>query len=116
LPSAPAAISELSADNEVALELALWDTTALGHEEQFSPPTLSARYGIRQETFAGTHGNGRDAPIPAVQEVAPEPSESDPLPTFAPTHEDETRAPSRFPDATYAACAASPIRAGSSYV
>jgi hypothetical protein len=34
-----------------------------GHEEQFSPPTLSARYVIRQETFAGTLGNGRDAPI-----------------------------------------------------
>jgi hypothetical protein len=30
----------------------------VGHEEQFSPPTLSARYVIRQETFAGTHGNG----------------------------------------------------------
>jgi len=39
-----------------------------------------------------------------------------PLPTFAPTHEDETPALSRFPDATYAACAASPIRAGHSYV
>jgi hypothetical protein len=24
------------------------------------------RYVIRQETFAGTHGNGRDAPQPAV--------------------------------------------------
>jgi len=36
--------------------------TQMGHEEQFSPPTLSARYGIRQETFAGTHGNARDAP------------------------------------------------------
>jgi hypothetical protein len=30
----------------------------MGHEEQFSPPALSARYVIRQETFAGTHGNG----------------------------------------------------------
>ena len=29
-----------------------------GHEEHFSSPTLSARYVIRQETFAGTHGNG----------------------------------------------------------
>ena len=36
--------------------------TQMGHEEQFSPPTLSARYVIRQETFAGTHCNGRDAP------------------------------------------------------
>jgi hypothetical protein len=39
----------------------------MGHEAQFSPPTLSARYVIRQETFAGTHGNGRDAPIPAIR-------------------------------------------------
>ena len=42
-------------------------TTAVGHEEQFSPPTLSARYVIRQETFAGTHGNVRGAPKPAVR-------------------------------------------------
>ena len=32
--------------------------------------TQGARYVIRQETFAGTHGNGRDAPIPAVRGVA----------------------------------------------
>jgi hypothetical protein len=37
-------------------------TAAKGHEEQFSPPTLSARYVIRQETFAGTRGNVRGAP------------------------------------------------------
>jgi hypothetical protein len=41
--------------------------TGLGHEEQFSPPTLSARYVIRQETFAGTNGNARDAPEAAVR-------------------------------------------------
>jgi hypothetical protein len=35
-----------------------------GHEDPFPPPELSACYVIRQETFAGTHGNGRDAPIP----------------------------------------------------
>jgi hypothetical protein len=40
--------------------------TAMGHEDPFPPPRLSARYVIRQETFAGTHGNGRDAPIAAV--------------------------------------------------
>jgi hypothetical protein len=34
----------------------------MGHEEQFSRRTLSARYVIRQETFAGTHGNVRGAP------------------------------------------------------
>jgi hypothetical protein len=43
--------------------------TQMGHEEQFSPPTLSARYGIRQETFAGTHGNGRDAPTADLREL-----------------------------------------------
>jgi hypothetical protein len=41
-----------------------------GHEEQCSPPTLSARYVIRQETFAGTHGNGRDAPKTAVRRTS----------------------------------------------
>jgi len=41
----------------------------MGQEEPFSPLTLSARYVIRQETFAGTHGNGRDAPIPGVREL-----------------------------------------------
>jgi hypothetical protein len=34
----------------------------MGHEEQFSSPALSARNVIRQETFAGTRGNGEDAP------------------------------------------------------
>src|SRR5690242_1238679 len=33
-----------------------------GHEEAFSGPRLSARYRFSQGTFAGTHGNGRDAP------------------------------------------------------
>jgi hypothetical protein len=33
-----------------------------GHEDPFAPPRLSARYVVRQETFAGTRGNGREAP------------------------------------------------------
>jgi len=37
-------------------------TAVLGHEDPFPPPELSAFYVIRQETFAGTLGNGRDAP------------------------------------------------------
>ena len=45
-------------------------TAARGHEEQFSPPTLSARYVIRQETSAGVRGKGRNAPKPAVRGVA----------------------------------------------
>jgi hypothetical protein len=30
--------------------------------------TQGARYVIRQETFAGTHGNGRDAPKAVIPE------------------------------------------------
>jgi hypothetical protein len=41
--------------------------TEMGHEDPFPPPELSAGYVIRQETFAGTHGNGRDAPIPVIR-------------------------------------------------
>jgi hypothetical protein len=51
--------------------------TAKGHEEQFSPPTLSARYVIRQETFAGTYGNGRDAPLADTRERAVNPTRQD---------------------------------------
>jgi hypothetical protein len=40
---------------------------AEGHEDQFPPPRLSAGCGFRKETFAGAHGNGRDAPIPAIR-------------------------------------------------
>ena len=40
--------------------------SASGHEDAFPRPRLSARYVIRQETFAGTHANGRDAPKAAV--------------------------------------------------
>src|SRR5258708_272211 len=50
--------------------LAFWmrcPMTHLGHEDPFPPPELSACYVIGQGTFAGTHGNGRDAPIPAVR-------------------------------------------------
>ena len=39
----------------------------MGHEDPFPARRLSARYVIRQETFAGTHGNGRDAPKPALR-------------------------------------------------
>jgi hypothetical protein len=43
--------------------------SALGHEERFPPTRLSAGYVIREKTFAGTHGNGRDAPIPAIRGI-----------------------------------------------
>ena len=35
-----------------------------GHEERLPPLTLSARYVIRQETSAGAHGKGSNAPFP----------------------------------------------------
>ena len=44
-----------------------------GHEERFPPPRLSGRYRFSQATFAGAHGNGRDAPIPVIREAAIEP-------------------------------------------
>jgi hypothetical protein len=45
----------------------------LGHEDQFRSLRLSACYMIRQESFAGTHGNGRGAPIPAARGPTMEP-------------------------------------------
>jgi Helix-turn-helix domain of resolvase len=42
-----------------------WSGMALkGHEERFPSPRLSARCRFSQGSFAGTRGNGRDAPIP----------------------------------------------------
>src|SRR5580704_7387881 len=40
--------------------------SAQGHEDAFPPPRLSGRCRFSQGTFAGTRGNGEDAPIPAV--------------------------------------------------
>jgi hypothetical protein len=42
---------------------------AIRPEDTFPRPRLSACYAIREKTFAGTHGNGRDAPISAVRRV-----------------------------------------------
>jgi hypothetical protein len=41
--------------------------TDLGHEEQLPPPRLSGCCRFSQGTFAGAHGNGRDAPFAAVR-------------------------------------------------
>ena len=38
----------------------------MGHEDAFPRPRLSARCWFSQGTFAGTWGNGRDAPKSAV--------------------------------------------------
>ena len=37
-------------------------TAGVEHEDQFPPPRVSGRCGFSRETFAGTRGNGRDAP------------------------------------------------------
>ena len=39
----------------------------MGHEDAFPRPRLSARCRYSQGTFAGTRGNGRDAPIPDLR-------------------------------------------------
>jgi hypothetical protein len=38
----------------------------VGHEDPFPPHRLNAGCPFSYETLAGTHGNGRDAPIPVV--------------------------------------------------
>src|SRR5580693_1277618 len=43
-----------------------------GHEDAFPRPRLSARCWFSQGTFAGTWGNGRDAPIPDLPTLTPE--------------------------------------------
>ena len=50
--------------------------TALEHKDRFMPLRLCGCCRIGQATFTGTHGNGRDAPIPAVRRTAIEPPES----------------------------------------
>jgi hypothetical protein len=47
--------------------------TAMGHEDAFPRPTLSARCRFSQETFARTGRNGRDAPEPVIREFLPVP-------------------------------------------
>ena len=41
--------------------------------ERFSPPRASGRCPFGEGTFASTHGNGQDAPNPAIRRVRPMP-------------------------------------------
>ena len=41
--------------------------TVQGQIEQFPPPGLGDRFPLGYETFAGTHGNGREAPNPVAR-------------------------------------------------
>jgi hypothetical protein len=50
----------------------------LGHFDWFPPTSPRVRCRFGQWTFAGTRGNGRDAPNPAVPETAMEPPNSTP--------------------------------------
>ena len=43
-------------------------SAALGHFGWSAPPRLGGRCRIVEATLAGTHRNGRDAPIPAIRE------------------------------------------------
>jgi len=41
--------------------------TGMGHEEQFLLPRPTGRFRFSQRTFAGAHGNERDAPFAVVR-------------------------------------------------
>ena len=58
--------------------------TGMGHEERFPPPRLSAGYGFRKETIAGTRRNGRDAPIRVIRLSCSERVKPDPDRSFIP--------------------------------
>jgi adenylate cyclase len=73
LPSAPAALSDLSADNEVALELALWDSVKDGspaelesYLEQYPEGTFASLARTRLDTAAQSS---------AIEPVAQTPAE-----------------------------------------
>ena len=71
LPAAPAATSELSADNEVALELALWDSVKDG-----SPAELESYLEQYPEgTFASLARTRLDAAALAAEPALPTPEE-----------------------------------------
>jgi hypothetical protein len=38
-----------------------------GHEDQFRPPSLNGGCRLAKATFAGTHGNEQEAPIPVIR-------------------------------------------------
>jgi adenylate cyclase len=72
LPSASAAFSDLSADNEVALELALWDSVKEGspaelesYLEQYPEGTFASVAQTRLDTATHPSAAGPTAPTPA---------------------------------------------------
>jgi hypothetical protein len=84
-PSAPATISELSADNEVALELALWDSVKDGspaelesYLEQYPDGTFAS---LAQTRLDATALSPADPATPTPEEAAAET-----LDLMAPSH------------------------------
>jgi hypothetical protein len=59
-----------------ATEFPRTSAAAPGHEYRLPPPRPSARHVIKQETFAETHGNGREAQL--VARVSPDPDHGNP--------------------------------------
>ena len=55
----------------------------VGHEERFLPPRLSAGCGFSKKTFAGAHGNGRDAPMADLKPAITKSFGFGPIPTLA---------------------------------
>ena len=45
--------------------------SGMGHDDQFPPPRLGARYRFNQRTFVATRGNERDAPIADLPALTP---------------------------------------------
>ena len=45
----------------------------MGHHDQYVPTSPSVGCAFGQETFAGMHGNGEEAPIPDLPTFTPEP-------------------------------------------
>ena len=62
----------------------------MGHEDAFPTSRLSARCRFSQETFAGTRGNGRDAPIPVIRVTTTDRLKSDPKRTIVDRPRDNT--------------------------
>jgi hypothetical protein len=46
--------------------------TQMGHQDQFTPPSLSGRCRLGKATFAGIGGKEGDAPIPDLASLATE--------------------------------------------
>jgi hypothetical protein len=73
-----AATVALYGPDDLAVPCWYWQGLFKGHQDAFPPPRLSVRCRFSQGTVAGTRGNGRDAPIPAVRGTEIEWQGSDP--------------------------------------